>query len=65
MLADPPIIERGEKVVIEVKRGDVYLTAQGEARASASVGESIPVRSLANHKIIMARVVRPGTVTVD
>jgi flagella basal body P-ring formation protein FlgA len=65
MLTDPPIVERGERVVIEIRRGDVYVTAQGEARASAAVGETIPVKNYVSDKTIMARVVRPGAVTVE
>lgn len=65
MLADPPIVERGERVVIEIRRGDVYVTAQGEARASGAVGETVPVKNYVSDKTIMARVVRPGAVTVE
>jgi flagella basal body P-ring formation protein FlgA len=65
MLLDPPIVERGERVVIETTKGGVYVTSPGEARSSAAVGEKVPVKSLLSGKIIMARVVRPGTVTVD
>lgn len=65
LLVDPPVVELGERVVIETQHGSVFVTAQGEARASAAVGEIIPVRSLLSGKTIMGRVVRPGTVVVE
>lgn len=65
MLNDPPVVQRGERVMIEARRGEILVSAQGVARDSAAVGETVPVRSLLSNKTIMARVVRPGTVIVE
>lgn len=65
MLNDPPVVERGKRVMIEARRGEILVTAQGVARASAAVGETVPVHSLLSNKTIMARVTGPGTVVVE
>jgi len=65
MLIDPPVIERGEQISIEIQRNGVFVSAQGVARKAGAVGETITVNSLTSGKPLLARVVRPGIVTVD
>jgi flagellar basal body P-ring formation protein FlgA len=65
MLEDPPIVERGDKVAILVNRGGISITTSGEARLDGTVGQTIPVRNLSSSKVVMAKVVRPGVVTIE
>ncbi len=60
----PPLIKRGERVVIQAKGHGLTLTAAGEAKQDGRPGESIRVINSQSHKEVICRVVAPGLVTV-
>jgi flagella basal body P-ring formation protein FlgA len=64
MIQSPTIIERGDRVVIQLTSGAVRLTASGIAGGSGREGENLRVRNLATGKYLMAAAVAPGVVTI-
>lgn len=60
----PPIIFRGERVKIIIKKGKMQLTATGMARSNGCLNQLIRVQNTSSNKVIMARVSAPGLVKV-
>jgi len=56
MLAPEILIKRGDAVTIEYQKGNMKVTASGEAKQAGSRGELIKVRNLASNKTITAEV---------
>lgn len=61
----PPVIKRGERVVIEVQRAGMTLSAVGEARQDGRAGESIRVVNVGSSREVISRVIAPGLVRVE
>lgn len=61
----PPVIKRGERVVIEVQSAGMTLSAIGEARQDGRTGESIRVVNIGSSREVVSRVVAPGLVRVE
>lgn len=61
----PPLIKRGDRVVIRVQRGGLLLTAAGEAKQNGAQDETIRVMNANSHKEIRCRVVAAGIVMVE
>ena len=61
----PPLIKRGERVVIEVQQAGMTLSAIGEARQDGRAGESIKVINTGSSREVITRVVAPGLVRVE
>lgn len=61
----PPVIKRGERVVIEVQRAGMTLSAVGEARQDGRPGESIRVVNINSSREVVSRVIAPGLVRVE
>jgi flagella basal body P-ring formation protein FlgA len=61
----PPIIKRGERVVIQAQRNGLILTAAGEAKQDGCAGEDIRVINSTSHKEIICQVVEHGLVSVE
>lgn len=61
----PPLIKRGDRVVIRAQRGGLVLTAAGEARQDGLIDESIRVMNTNSRKEVLCRVTAPGQVTVE
>lgn len=61
----PPMINRGDRVVIRVQRGGLVLTAAGEASQDGMEGETIRVMNIGSRKEVLCRVVAPGLVSVE
>ncbi len=61
----PPLIKRGEKVVIQARRKGFLLTATGFAREDGAAGGAIRVTNSTSHKEIVCQVVAPGLVKVE
>jgi flagella basal body P-ring formation protein FlgA len=61
----PPLIERGDRVVIQANRGGLLLTDAGEAKEKGRINETIRVINLRSRKVILGRVAEAGLVTVD
>ena len=60
-----PAIKQGEIITIALKTDNFSITAQGRARKSGGVGETIPVINLASLKQINAVVIDSNTVAVE
>jgi flagella basal body P-ring formation protein FlgA len=63
-LGPPKDVLRGEVVQVEAVAGGARLESEGIAEASASRGESVPVRNPVSKKVFKARVEARGKVTV-
>ena len=61
----PPVIKRGERVVIQARGHGLMLTAAGEAKQDGRSGESIRVVNSQSHKEVVCQVVASGLVTVE
>lgn len=61
----PPVVKRGDRVVIRAQSAGLLLTAAGEARQDGRSGETIRVRNSSSQKTILCRVVAPGQVKVE
>lgn len=61
----PPLIKRGDRVVIRAQRGGLILTAAGEARQDGLEGETIRVMNIGSRKEVLCRVLAPGLVSVE
>jgi flagella basal body P-ring formation protein FlgA len=61
----PPLVRRGDVVVIIVETEGLKATALGEVKKKGRIGERIPVINFDSKKILHARVVDANTVKVD
>jgi len=61
----PPVIKRGERVVIQARSHGLMLTAAGEAKQDGRTGEAIKVMNSNSHKVVLCQVVAPGLVKVE
>lgn len=61
----PPLIKRGDRVSIQIRKGAMLLTAVGEARQDGNEGETIKVRNESSRREILCTVVAPGVVEVE
>lgn len=61
----PPVIKRGERVVIKAVSRGLTLTAAGEARQDGRSGEAIRVMNSSSRKEVLCQVVAPGLVKVE
>jgi len=60
----PPVIKRGERVVIQAQGPGLVLTAAGEAREDGRSGEAIRVMNSSSRKEVLCQVIAPGLVRV-
>ena len=61
----PPVIKRGEKVVINASSHGLQLTAAGKARDDGRPGEMIRVINSSSRKEVVCKVIAPGVVRVE
>ncbi|UCD80765.1 MAG: flagellar basal body P-ring formation protein FlgA [Desulfobacterales bacterium] len=61
----PPLVKRGDVVVIIAETEGLKVTALGEVKKKGRIGERIPVINFDSKKILYARVVDANTVKVD
>ena len=61
----PPVIKRGERVVIQARSQGLMLTAAGEAKQDGRTGEAIRVMNSNSRKEVLCQVVAPGLVKVE
>jgi len=61
----PPLVKRGDVVVIIAETEGLKVTALGEVKKKGRIGERIPVTNYDSKKIIYARVVDANTVKVE
>ncbi len=61
----PPLVKRGDVVVIIAESNGLKITALGMVKKKGRFGENIPVVNYDSKKIIYAQVLNSGTVKVD
>jgi flagella basal body P-ring formation protein FlgA len=61
----PPLVKRGDVVVIVAETDGLRVTALGEVRKKGRIGERIPVINYDSKKILYAQVVDANTVKVE
>ena len=61
----PPLIKRGDRVTIQVRRGGLMLTAAVEAKEDGVLDDTIRVINLSSRKVVQCRVVEAGLVMVE
>jgi flagellar basal body P-ring formation protein FlgA len=61
----PPLVKRGDVVVIIAESGGLKITALGEVKKKGRLGESIPVMNYDSKKILYGRVLDSSTVKVE
>ena len=64
MLDDPPIIHKGDRVMLEVRRGGLLVQAVGFAKASGKSGDSIPVKNQHSGREVIGTIMGSGLVEV-
>lgn len=60
----PPMIKRGDQVVIIANSGSIKVKMPGEALSDGAFGQQIRVRNTRSQRIVHARVIAPGQVEV-
>ena len=65
MVEYPPIIKRGDLVLIVAQKKGLRITAMGEAKKSGRRGEMIKVVNLDSKKILFAKVIDGDTVSIE
>lgn len=60
----PPMVKRGDQVVISARSGAISVRMPGEALSDGSLGQQIRVRNSRSQRVVHARVVAPGQVEV-
>lgn len=61
----PPVLNRGDVVVIIAETGGLKVTALGQAKKKGRLGERIPVINFDSKKVLFAQVLDGNTVKVD
>ena len=61
----PPLVKRGDVVVIIAESASLKITALGQVKRKGRLGERIPVINFDSKKVLYARVVDSNTVKVD
>lgn len=64
MVEEPPVVLRGDRVTLRVRRPGLTVTAVGEAREDGAPDAVIAVVNLGSHRTVQARVVDARTVEV-
>lgn len=64
MIAQAPVVRKGDVVKITANSGGLTVVAQGVAREDGRMGEKVMVENIRSNKNIPARVVGPGAVEV-
>jgi flagella basal body P-ring formation protein FlgA len=64
MVEWPPVLQKGDRVLIVAESGNLRITARGEVTHAGKVGEQVRVVNLDSKKTIMAQVVDSRTVRV-
>jgi len=61
----PPLVKRGDLVVIIAESKGLKITTRGQVKKKGRLGEQIPVVNLDSNKVLYARVIDANTVKVD
>jgi flagella basal body P-ring formation protein FlgA len=61
----PPLVKRGDVVVIVAETKGLKITALGQVKKKGAMGDRIPVVNFESQKVLYARVMDANTVKVD
>jgi flagella basal body P-ring formation protein FlgA len=61
----PPLVKRGDVVVIVAETNGLKITALGQVKKKGALGDRIPVVNFESKKVLYARVVDSNTVKID
>ncbi len=64
-VAPPPVIRKGEPVIIVAQRGALNISTKGIAVMDGRPGEFIRVQNISSNKLIYCKVAAPGIVSVE
>jgi len=64
-LKAPVLIKKGDRVMIEAKRGGLSIQAYGVTKSSGHVGQTVMVGNLDSGRELRAKIVGPGLVQVE
>jgi len=64
-LKAPVLIKKGDRVMIEAKRGGLSIQAYGVTKSSGRVGQTVMVSNLDSGRELQAKIVGPGLVQVE
>ncbi len=64
LLDDPPVVHKGDRVRLEVRRSGLYVQTIGLAKASGKAGETIPVENKTSGREVIGTIVSAGLVEV-
>ena len=64
MVDDPPLIRKGDRVILEVRRGGLLVQTEGLAKAAGKSGETIPVKNRKSGREVLGTVLTAGVVEV-
>ena len=64
MIDDPPVIRKGDRVILEVRRGGLLVQTEGLAKAAGKSGETIPVKNRKSGLEVLGTVMAAGLVEV-
>jgi flagellar basal body P-ring formation protein FlgA len=64
-LKTPLMMKKGDRVLIEVKRGGLSIQTYGVTKASGHIGETIMVANVDSGRELRAKIVAPGHVQVE
>jgi flagella basal body P-ring formation protein FlgA len=65
MIAQPPLVRRGDIVKIIASAGPMTITATGQAKQQGAKGDMVRVINTDSNRVITARVTGPGAVEID
>jgi len=65
MLDHPPLIQKGDRVMIEVRSGGLLAQTVGLAKAAGKAGETIPVKNQKSGREVLGTVMAAGLVEVS
>jgi len=63
-LTDPPVIHKGDRVVLEVRQGGLVVQTVGIAKDSGEPGKTIAVKNQTSGRDVLGKVVNSGLVQV-
>ena len=64
VLDDPPIIRKGDRVMLEVRQGGLLVQTVGLAKATGKFGDTIPVKNQNSGRDVVGRIIGSGLVEV-
>jgi flagella basal body P-ring formation protein FlgA len=64
MLDDPPVVRKGDRVMIEARRGGLVVQAVGLANAAGKSGDTISVKNTSSGREVIGTILSAGLVEV-